>query len=67
MLENESNTKKMYTIFYNTPVDCADYLSIAVSNIFSNFFCATRWFEDKIVANRAVEVWSDIVKGVVNW
>ena len=30
-------------------------------------YCASRWVEDKKVADRAVEIWPNIKKGVEKW
>ena len=47
---------------HDTPARRDDYLSITGSSKFPLFFCATRWIEDKIVADRLLDIWENIVK-----
>ena len=34
---------------------------------FFNRFCATRWIKDEAVAERALSLWLNIVKLIINW
>ena len=54
--------KGTYTVLPDTSACCADLLSITRSNTFSYSFFATRWVEDKNVADMAIEIWHSIVK-----
>ena len=46
----------VYTLLHDTPARRTDYISIARYHKFPFAYCATRWFEDKKVADRAVEI-----------
>ena len=37
------------------------------SNVYPLYFCATQWVENKCVADRMVEVWSNIKKIMEFW
>ena len=43
------------------------YLREGTSGKFPLKFCATRWIEDKAVAEQALEVWSSVVSTVKYW
>jgi hypothetical protein len=30
-------------------------------------FCATRWVEDEVVADRAIKIWENVIKLVKHW
>ena len=49
--------KSVYTLLHDTPARRTDYISITRYHKFPFAYCATRWFEDKKVADRAVEIW----------
>ena len=38
------------------------YLGVSSSGLYPEKFCATRWVENKMVANGAIEIWDDIVE-----
>ena len=59
--------KSIYTLPHDTPARRADYISIAECNKFPFAYCATRWVEDKKVADRAVEIWPNIKRVVEKW
>ena len=44
-----------------------DYENITGSNVFPKQFCITRWVESKDVADRAIEIWSNIDKVTTYW
>ena len=54
-------------ILHDLPARRAHYVSVSGSNIFSLPFCATRWVEDKKVAEQLLEIWSYISKVVAFW
>ena len=56
-----------FTILHDTPVRREDYISITEKERFSLFFCATRWVEDTVVADRLIEIWGSIIKNVRHW
>ena len=59
--------KSIYTLLHDTPARRADYISITECDKFPFAYCATRWVEDKKVADRAVEIWPNIKKVVEKW
>ena len=44
--------KAAYTILCDTPAWREDFIYVTVEGRFSLFFCATRWVEDAVVADR---------------
>ena len=50
-----------------SPVGRADYITVTGSTLFPFSFCATRWLEDKKVADRAMEIWVNICKTIDVW
>ena len=63
----ERYLKSIYTLLHDTPARRADYISITECDKFPFAYCATRWVEDKKVADRAVEIWPNIKKVVEKW
>ena len=59
--------KSVYTLIHDTSARRADYISITECDKFPFAYCATRWVEDKKVADRAVEIWPNIKKVVEKW
>ena len=53
--------KGCFRTLYDTPARRDDYISVTGSEMFPLFFCATRWVEDKPVADRLIEIWDNIV------
>ena len=49
-----------FTILHNSPARRDDYDSVTASSKYPLPFCATRWIEDKPVADRLLEVWPNI-------
>ncbi|XP_057299676.1 uncharacterized protein LOC130630266 [Hydractinia symbiolongicarpus] len=70
-VSTEWNIKKIlhgsYQILHDTPARRDDYESVTSSNVYPLNFCATRWVEDKVVAERLIEIWENIVKIVKFW
>ena len=52
--------KSLYKLFKKAGGWRTDYKSITGSKIFPFSFCKTRWLDDKIVADRAIEIWPNI-------
>ena len=59
--------KGVFTISHDTPARGEDYIAIAGGERFPLFFCATRWVEDTIVADRLIEIWDSIIKIIRYW
>ena len=60
----KATAKGTFQILHDSPARRADCISVSGSNILPLFFCATRWVEDKKVAERLLEIWSHISKVV---
>ena len=56
--------RALWYLFHDSPARRDDFQSITKSNVFMLQFCSTRWVEDVIVAERAVEIWPNVVKYV---
>ena len=54
----------LWYMFHDTPARREDYITTTGSKQLSAKFCATRWVEDKSVAERAIDVWPNITKYV---
>ena len=59
--------KGAFTILHDTPARREDYISITGEERFPLFFCASRWVEDTVVADRLIEIWDSIIKIVRYW
>ena len=59
--------KGLYTLFNDMPARRADYIDVTGSNLLSKSFCATRWIEDSDIAERAIEIWDNILKIFTFW
>ena len=63
--EYMKNVKKVLTgvfqLLHSSPARRDDYQSITGSTTFPLFFCATRWVENKRVAERLIEIWPNVV------
>ena len=57
----------MYKIFDQYPSWRADYENVTKSNVYPLKFCSHRWAENKIVVERAIDVWENVVKTVKYW
>lgn len=56
--------RAMFNLFDSAPARREDYTSVTKSTVFPKSFCTTRWVEDKDVAERAIEIWPNIIKFV---
>ena len=54
--------KALNNLFHDSPAKREDYQQITGSTVFPLPFCGHRWVEDKKVADRALEIWPNIVK-----
>ena len=54
--------KGSFQLLHGSPARRADYLSVTELDIFPFYFCATRWVEDKKVADRLLELWENLTK-----
>ena len=63
----KSVLKGSYQILHDTPARRDDYTSITGSETFPLSFCATRWIEDRAVADRLIELWDNITKIMAYW
>ena len=63
----KATAKCAFQILHDAPVRMADYTSVSGSRIFPLFFCATRWVEDRKVAERLLEIWLHNSKVVAFW
>ena len=52
--------KSLYSHLHETPARREDYTRMTGSEVFPLQFCGHRWFEDKRVAERAVEMWQSL-------
>ena len=57
----ESILKALYKLFDGSPAKREDYSAITGSNKFLLPFCGNRWVEDKEVADRALQIWPDVM------
>ena len=54
--------KGSFQLLHDSPAHVADYSSVIEVDIFPLYFCATRWVEDKKVADRLPELWENLQK-----
>ena len=66
-MEFKENTQSRVANIHNSPARREDFMSVTSSSVFSLPFCATRWVENKKVADRAILVWPHIVEIVRFW
>ena len=59
--------KSAFQILHHSPARRTNYISVSRSNILPLFFCATRWVEDKKVAEQLLEIWPHISEVVAFW
>ena len=59
--------KGAFMILHDTPARREHYISITGEERFSLFFCATRWVEDTVIADKLIEIWDNIIKIVRYW
>ena len=56
-----------FNLLYDLPAHSEDFQVVTKSDLCSLYFCATRWVENKCVADRMVEVWPIIKKVMEFW
>ena len=54
--------KAAYTMLHDTPVRRKDVISVTGEERYPLFFCAIRWVEDTLVADRSIEILESITK-----
>ena len=54
--------KAEWQIIHDSPARREDFMSVTSSSVFPLPFCATRWVENKKVADRVILVWPHIVE-----
>ena len=59
--------KGLYKLFNDTPARRSDYVGVTGSFLFPKSFCATRWIENSEVAERAMEIWDNVLKIFKFW
>ena len=59
--------KGVFQLLHSSPARRDDYQSITGSTTFPLFFCATRWVENKRVAERLIDIWPNVVVVVKFW
>ena len=52
----------LYNLFPYSPAKREDYQKLTGSKVFPLPFSGTRWIEDKKVADRAIQIWPNIIK-----
>ena len=60
----ESLLRSVWYLFVDAPARREDYETITKSTVYPLHFCATCWLEDVPVAERAIQIWPDMVKYV---
>ena len=63
--EINKTLKAMFKIFDKSPARRDVYLKEGSSSEFPMKFCQTRWIEDGVVAERALEVWDSVVNNQI--
>ena len=70
---DKSNMKIKETLKYgfqflhNFPARREDYECVSGSAKYPFYYCATRWVENKLVAERMIEVWPNLIKSINFW
>ena len=54
--------KGSFQLLHDSPAHVADYSNVIELDVFPLYFCATRWVEDKKVADRLLELWENLQK-----
>ena len=60
----KATLKGAFQFLHDTPARREDYTSITGSVKFPLYFCATRWIEDSVVADRLIKIWENFIKVV---
>ena len=56
----KATMKGCFQLLHDSPARRADFVSVTGSELFAVFFCATRWVEDRDVADRLLKIWVHI-------
>ena len=56
-----------FNLLHDSPARKEDFQKVTKSNVYPLYFCATRWVENKCVADRKGEVWPNIKKITECW
>ena len=59
--------KGAFTLLHDSLARRDGYISVTGSYTFPLFFCATRWIEDRKVADRLINLWKNVTKVVRFW
>ena len=63
----KATMKRCFQLLHNSPARRADFVSVTGSKLFPLFFCATRWVEDRDVADRLLKIWVHIKSIMKFW
>ena len=63
----EETLKGGFQLLHNSPAKREDYGSVSGSTKYSLHYCATRWVENKLVAECMIGVWPNLVKLINFW
>ena len=56
-----------FQLLHNSPARREDYECVSGSTKYPLYYCATRWVENKLAAERMIEVWSNLIKLIKFW
>ena len=59
--------KAMWQIFHQSPARRDLYIKETQCDTFPLPFCKTRWIEDESVAEKAIQLWGNVVKIIKYW
>ena len=62
----KATMKGCFQLLHDSPAWRADFVSVTGYELFPMFFCATRWVEDRDVADRLLKIWVHI-KSIMNF
>ena len=60
----KNTLKGYYNLFHDSSARRDDYVSVNSIDIFPLSFCATRWVEDQILAERLLSIWTMLLKSL---
>lgn len=59
--------KGAFYLLHDSPARREDFEVVTMSNKYPLYFCATRWVENKLVADRMLEIWANMLKIMEFW
>ena len=59
--------KDGFQLLHNSPARREDYESVSGSTKYLLYYCAARWVENKLVAERMIVVWPSLIKLINFW